>query len=144
MEPHLPSLLASLVLAFHVGVILFNLFGLIVIPLGGWRGWSFVRVFWWRALHLAILAVVALQALLGRACFLTIWQSALEGEAGSPPPLIASWVSRLIFWPLPLWFFAALYGAVWIYALLLWRFVPPALPGRILIPPRQPPPGRTR
>lgn len=137
---HVLLQLASVVLAFHVGVGLFNLFGLIAIPLGGWRGWSFVRVFWWRALHLAILAVVALQALLGRACFLTIWQSALEGAAGLPRLAIGGWVSRLIFWPLPLSFFAALYSAVWIYALLLWRFVPPALPGRMLILPRLSPP----
>jgi hypothetical protein len=146
MEPRLLSLLASMVLAFHVGVILFNLFGLVAIPLGAWRRWRFVRIFWWRALHLAILAVVALQALLDRACFLTLWQSALlqrAGEAGSPAPLIERWVSRLIFWPLPLWFFAALYVGVSVYTLLLWRFVPPVLPGWARrVTPRPPPRSR--
>ena len=65
------SLLARLVLAAHVAIILFNVVGLVVIPLGAWRGWRFVRIFWWRALHLAILAIVAVQALLARDCFLT-------------------------------------------------------------------------
>ncbi len=122
------AILAGLVLCVHLAVILFNLFGLIAVPLGAWRGWPFVRVFWWRALHLAALAVVALQALLGRACFLTLWQDSFvqnAGEAGSGVPLIQRWVSRAIFWPLPVWFFAVLYVAVWIYAIMLWRLVPP-------------------
>ena len=128
MSPPLLATLAGLVLAFHVAVVLFNLFGLIVVPLGAWRGWSFVRIFWWRALHLAFLAIVALQALFQRACFLTLWQAYLAeraGEAASTEPLIQRLVERLIFWPLPVWVFALLYIAVWIYALALWRLVPP-------------------
>jgi hypothetical protein len=128
MDAHLYVMLARLVLAAHVAIIIFNVAGLVVIPLGAWRGWAFVRIWWWRALHLAILALVAVQALLARACFLTLWQSALQqraGEAASSAPLIARWVHDLLFWPLPLWFFAVLYVAVWLYALLLWRLVPP-------------------
>jgi uncharacterized protein DUF2784 len=128
MDAHLYSLLARLVLAAHLGIIVFNIAALAVIPLGAWRGWGFVRILWWRALHVAILALVAVQALLARACFLTLWQSALQqraGEAASSAPLIERWVHDLIFWPLPLWFFAALYVAVCLYALLLWRLVPP-------------------
>jgi hypothetical protein len=128
MDAHLYSLLARLVLAIHVGIIAFNVVALVVIPLGAWRGWGFVRILWWRALHLAILALVAVQALLARACFLTLRQSALQqraGETAPSAPLIERWVHSLIFWPLPLWFFAALYVAVCLYALLLWRLVPP-------------------
>ena len=124
-----PTLLTALaVLAVHVAVIAFNVGGLIVIPIGAWRGWHWVRVFWWRALHLALLVVVALQALIGRACFLTLWQAALEqnaGQAASREPLIARWIDSIIFWNLPIWFFAALYVAVLIYTLALWRWVPP-------------------
>jgi hypothetical protein len=128
MDETLYSLLARLVLAAHVAIIVFNIVGLVVIPLGAWRGWRFVHIFWWRALHMAILALVAVQALLARACFLTLWQSALQqraGEDASSAPLIERWVHALIFWPLPLWFFTALYAAVCLYALLLWRLVPP-------------------
>src|ERR1051326_3834 len=69
--------LADFVLLLHFAVVLFNVFGIVAIPLGGWLGWRFVRVFWWRALHLATLAVVALQAAAGRLCFLTNWHAAL-------------------------------------------------------------------
>ena len=129
MPPSLLQALALAVLALHLGVIAFNVGGLIIVPLGAWRGWTFVRVSWWRALHLVLLFVVALQALVGRACFLTLWQAALEqnaGETASREPLIARWVDSVIFWNLPIEFFAALYVAVLIYALALWRWVPPA------------------
>ena len=120
--------LADLVLALHVGVILFNLFGLVAVPLGAWRGWRFVRIPWWRALHLALLLGVAVQALAGRACLLTLWQAALTeaaGQAGDVRPLIRRWVEWLIFWPLPDWAFAVLYVAVLAYAAALWWLVPP-------------------
>jgi hypothetical protein len=123
-------LVADTVLAVHVAIILFNVFGLVVIPLGGWRGWRFVRVLWWRALHVAILAVVALQAVLAQTCFLTAWQAALvraAGQAAAQGPLVARLVNRLIYWPLPLWVFAVIYVAVCVYVLALWRLVPPRL-----------------
>jgi hypothetical protein len=119
---------ALLVLAVHLAIIVFNVAGLVLIPLGGWRGWRFVRRRDLRILHLLSLTVVAIQALLGRACFLTILQSRLEGDGGRPPPLIAHWIDRLVYWPLPLAFFTALYVAVWVYVLALWYLVPPVRP----------------
>jgi hypothetical protein len=128
MAAHLAvfAVLAQVVLLIHVVVILFNVFGLIVIPIGAWQGWAFVRIFWWRALHLALLAVVALQAVFGRACFLTIWQAALENRKGEvAEPLLQRWVTPLIFWPLPQWVFVVMYLAVFAYAIALWWVVPP-------------------
>lgn len=115
--------LSVLVLALHLAVIGFNLFGLVAIPVGARLGWAFVRVRWWRLLHLASLAVVALQALLGRACFLTDWQDDLSGTA-EQPPLIMRFVNSLIYWPLPIWVFTAIYVAVFAYVVALWFLVP--------------------
>lgn len=114
-------MIAALILAVHIAIIGFNLFGLIAVPLGAWRGWSWVHRPVWRLLHLGSLAVVALQAAFGRACFLTIWQAAAESGQRNPEPLIMRWVNALVFWPLPLWVFGAIYLAVLAYALaLLW------------------------
>lgn len=115
--------LAEAVLATHLVVIAFNLFGLAAIPLGAWRGWAWVRIRWWRALHLASLAVVALQATLGRACFLTLWQSGLSG--GRADPLVMRWVNSVIYWPLPMWVFTAAYLVIFAYVLALWVWVRP-------------------
>ena len=120
--------LAGLVLAVHVGIIGFNVFGLLAIPLGGLFGWRWVRIFWWRALHVAALGVVALQAVFGHACFLTIWQDELAGTDRQATPLLMRWVDSVIFWPLPLWCFAVLYLAVLLGVLALWRLVPPRRP----------------
>jgi hypothetical protein len=117
-------MLAGLILTLHAAIIAFNLFGLIAIPLGGWRDWRFVHAPLWRLLHIASLGAVALQATLGRACFLTLWQAAAEGRAGAPTPLIMQWVNALIFWPLPLWVFTLLYLCVFGYALALLWLVP--------------------
>ena len=118
-------LIGGAVLAIHLAIIAFNLFGLVAIPLGAWRGWAFVRVRWWRLLHLASLLIVALQALFGRACFLTVWQNELAGAA-TREPLVMRIVNGLIYWPLPMWAFTAAYVVVAVYALALWRLVPPA------------------
>ena len=125
-----PQTLAAAILGIHLAIVAFNVGGLILVPLGKWAGWRFVSGFWWRLAHLGSLAVVALQAILGQACFLTVWQAALEAraDAGEPPPLIASWINGLLYWPLPLWVFATAYVAVVVYTLLLWRWVPPRRP----------------
>lgn len=118
------STVGQLVLAVHLLVIGFNVAGLVAIPLGAWRGWSWVRIRWWRALHLASWVVVAVQAVLGRACFLTLWQDDLTG-GGTEDPLVMRWVNGLIYWDLPMWAFGALYLALFALALVLWRTAPP-------------------
>jgi hypothetical protein len=115
---------AEAILALHVAIILFNLFGLVAVPLGAVCGWRFVRVGWWRVLHLVLLAAVAGQALFGRACILTLWQAAVAGAGADRTPLLARLVERVIYWPLPLSVFAVLYVAVFGYALALFWLVP--------------------
>src|SRR5580692_9756504 len=112
-------LAANAVLAVHLVVINFNLFGLFAIPLGGWLGWRFVRVACWRWLHLVSMAVVAVQAVAGRACFLTILQDNLAGAGPGQPPLIVRVVDRLVYWPVPLWVFAVIYVALLAYVVAL-------------------------
>ena len=73
-------LIAQLILLLHVVIITFNVAGLVIIPLGAWAGWRIVRIAWLRLLHLLLLAIVAGQALAGRACILTIWQNEYSGD----------------------------------------------------------------
>lgn len=116
--------LGQLVLVIHLAVIAFNVAGLIVVPLGAALRWRVVRNLPLRLLHVASLGVVALQAALGRACFLTDWQADLTG-GGATDPLIMRWVNSVIFWPLPPWAFTAAYVAIFTYVVALWFLVPP-------------------
>ncbi|HEY2356303.1 MAG TPA: DUF2784 domain-containing protein [Phenylobacterium sp.] len=115
--------LGDAVLAAHLAVIAFNVLGLIAIPVGAALHWRWVRVRWWRLLHLASWAVVAVQAALGRACILTLWQDQLTG-AGGEQPLIMRWINGLIFWPLPIWVFGAIYILLFAAVIVLWWRVP--------------------
>ena len=120
---------ATSVLALHLAIIAFNVAGCVLVPIGAWRGWRWVREFWWRLVHLLSLAVVAAQALSGRACFLTIWQGGVS-DASHVQPLIASWIERMIYWSLPLWVFAIAYAVVFVYVIALWAIVRPRIPWR--------------
>jgi hypothetical protein len=123
MAPSIAALLGQSILAVHLAVIVFNVAGLIAIPLGAALEWRWVRIRWWRLLHVASWTLVALQAVLGRACFLTLWQDELT-RASSRPPLIERWVNGLIYWPLPIWVFAAIYLALFASVVALWWLVP--------------------
>ena len=116
------------ILFLHLAIIAFNVAGCVLIPIGAWRHWHWVRDFWFRVAHLACLAAVAVQAVLGRVCFLTLWQSDVSGAANTQP-LIAGWIERMIYWSLPLWVFEIAYVVVFAYVVALWVFVRPLMPG---------------
>lgn len=128
LPPPLAAFLADAILALHVGIVLFVVLGALVIPLGAWRGWRWVRGFRWRVTHLVLMGVIALQAWLGALCPLTVWEQALRrhaGEAVYQTSFIEHWLSRLIFFEAPWWVFVAAYTAFAGFVLLLWRRVPP-------------------
>src|ERR1700692_172086 len=116
--------IAETILGLHLIIIVFNVTGLVVIPFGAWLGWRIVRIAWLRLLHLAMLAIVAAQAVAGRAWILTVWENNLNrgGQAGQP--LMMQWVDRVIYWNLPMWFFAIVYCLVFLYVLALTVLVP--------------------
>lgn len=125
--------LAQLVLAAHLAVVFFIVFGLIVIPLGAYLRWTFVFGLWWRALHLGAMSIVALQKFLGNLCFLSVWEFDLlraSGQSDQNMLPIFAFGSRLIHWNMPLWFFTVLYAVALLYVVWLWRRFPPKMPSR--------------
>lgn len=115
-------------LALHVGIVAFVVFGQIAILIGAWRRWRWIRNFRFRAAHLALLLFIALQAWLGQLCPLTVWEQALRARAGQDAyagSFVEHWLSRLIFFDAPWWAFVAAYTAFAALALACWRWLPP-------------------
>lgn len=75
-------LLANLIVFIHVLYIAAVLLGLILVPIGGWRGWAWVRHFWLRLLHFGMIAIVLLETACGVRCPLTDWEDALRLKGG--------------------------------------------------------------
>lgn len=117
-------LLADAVLFLHLLIALFLVAGLVLIPMGGINKWRWVRHRRLRLIHAALMVFVALEALLGIACPLTILEAALRREE-APAYFLAALMQSLLFWDAPLAFFLALYLVCAAWVLVLWRVVPP-------------------
>jgi polyferredoxin len=119
-------LLADVLLVVHFTVAAFIVGGLIAVWIGAALGWRWVRNPWFRYLHLAAIGFVAMEALLGIACPLTVWEDLLRGEV-RPESFIGRWVHRLLYYRAPDWVFTAAYVAWALATLLTLRWVPPRL-----------------
>jgi polyferredoxin len=116
-------LLADAVLLAHFAIAAFIMCGLIFVWVGAALDWRWVRNPWFRYLHLAAIAFIAAEALLGIACPLTVWEDLLRGSVRAES-FIARWVHRLLYYRAPEWIFTTAY-ALWTLATLLTLWLVP-------------------
>lgn len=117
-------LLADLLVVLHFAIVLFITGGLALVWIGTWRRWAWIRNPVFRYLHLAAIGFVAIEAALGYACPLTLWEDALRGEAQSAS-FIGRWVRRALYYDAPAWMFTVLY-AIWAAASVATLYLVPA------------------
>lgn len=118
-------MLADLVLVVHFAYVLFVVGGLGLIWLGWLLRWRWVSSFWFRALHLGAIALVAVEAVVGWVCPLTLLEDRLRAAAPAGPEFVARWLHRLLFWDFPPWIFTASYLAFAFMVLVTWLRCPP-------------------
>ena len=121
-------LAADGVLLVHVLFVLFVLAGLVLIVVGYFCGWSWVRNPRFRLAHLVAIGVVVLQAWLGRICPLTIWEMALRERAGDVTyqgSFIAHWLQSLLYYEAPAWVFTLAYTLFGLMVAATWIAVRP-------------------
>ena len=114
------SAAADAILVVHAAFVLFVVGGLAATWIGLALGKSFARNPWFRGAHLAAIAFVVAETLLGYMCPLTIWEDALRGSA-SDKGFIERWVHAWMFYDWPPWVFNAIYVAFG--GLVAWTWV---------------------
>ena len=134
-EPNLYLVFADLVLVLHLAIVAFMVLGLLVIWIGFWRRWEFVRNFWFRLVHLAAMGVVLAESVFGVLCPLTVWEERLRqlasGGGQYAGSFVQHWVHRILFYQADervfIVFYAAFFGAI-VLSLFLVR---PRGPGKL-------------
>jgi len=126
-------MLADAVVVFHAAYVAFVVFGFAAILAGAALRAQWVRNFWFRVIHLAAIALVLVEALIGMICPLTLLEDRLRVRAGDTAyrgDFVAYWVHRIIFYDWPPWVFAVLYASFTIAVVGAFIAVPPELPRR--------------
>ena len=123
--------LADLILTLHLAYVLFIVGGFALIWLGIARGWGWVRNFWFRLLHVAAIALVATEALIGLACPLTVFEDWLRSADDATSGFVERWLHRILFWDFPSWVFTLVYLFFTFLAVLTWRRWPPVPRARL-------------
>jgi hypothetical protein len=117
--------LADTVAAVHLLYVLFVVCGLLLIWLGYAARWRWVRNWWFRALHVAAMAFVALEALVGAICPLTWLEDALRPGAESGRSFIQRAIHAVLYWELPAWVFTVAYAGFAAVVIATFIWLPP-------------------
>lgn len=119
------TLLADIVLVLHALIVVFNVGGLAAIWIGAALHWRWIRNFWFRAIHLGLIGLVAAGSLVGMVCPLTVLEDALR-QAGPPQSgFIQRWVSRLLYYDFPASVFTVVYVLFALVVLLTFILIKP-------------------
>lgn len=133
LDPSLSLLLANAVLVVHAGIAAFVVGGLALVVIGNRKHWDWVNNFWFRAAHLAAIAVVVGESWLGFVCPLTTLEMTLRSQAGEASyggGFIDHWLQQLLYYSAPPWVFVVVYTAFAVLVLATWWYFPPRLKRR--------------
>jgi len=117
--------LADAVLVMHALIALFIVGGLAAIWVGSGLDWEWVRNRLFRLAHLFAIGVVSVLSLLGVVCPLTALEDWLRNGSVGTQGFIQRWVSRLLYYDVPVWTLTLSYVVFALVVLLTWRTVPP-------------------
>ena len=122
------SFLADVIVAIHVAYVGFVVLAVPAILVGGLTKAKWVRNSWFRNIHLLMIGIVVVEALLGIACPLTVWESDLRiaaGEEGHTRSFVGELLHGVLFYDFEPWVFTVgycVFGAVVIA--LYWMYPP--------------------
>lgn len=131
MEQKSLLIIADAILVLHVAFVIYVVFGLLLIYVGHFLHWSWVRNFWFRISHLIAIGIVVLQSWAGMVCPLTVWEMSLRQEAGDATysgSFIQHWLQSILYYSAPEWVFILVYTTFGCLVVMSWFIVKPRLP----------------
>ncbi len=117
------SLMADAILIIHFAIVVFVVFGFMLIVTGLLARWSWVHNSIFRMAHLAAVGLVVLQAWLGQLCPLTIWENELRrraGQSGYSETFVEHWLHDILFYQAEPWVFTTIYTCFGALVVLVW------------------------
>jgi hypothetical protein len=130
---NLYRILADVVVAVHLAYVSFVVLGMLAILIGLVLRWSWVRNFWFRSIHLLMIAIVAVEAMFGILCPLTGWENRLREAAGDVTEtrsFVGQWMHNILFVDVPRPVMNVCYIIFGLTVLLVYIFAPPRWPRR--------------
>jgi hypothetical protein len=123
------SLLADILLLIHFAFVAFVVLGFVVIWIGHFCRWPFVRNLRFRIAHLAAIGFVLAESLGGIVCPLTTWENQLRTRAGQDAAysgsFIQHWFGRILFHDWSERTFTVIYAAFFLFVVLTFWVVRP-------------------
>jgi hypothetical protein len=123
--------LADAIVAVHVAYMAFIILGQLAIMIGAVLKWQWIRNPWFRAAHLAAIVIVALEAVFGVRCPLTLWENELRvaaGQEANGESFVGRLLHHLLFFDLPSWVFTLSYVSFALLVLIMLFLAPPRRP----------------
>ena len=121
-------LAADVILFLHVCIVVFNVFSLILIFIGYFLKWSWVRNPWFRFAHVAAISVVIVQSWIGLACPFTTLEMALRSKAGETVysgTFVSHWLESILYYQASPWFSVIVYTIFGSLVFISWFMVRP-------------------
>ncbi len=122
------SLLADIIVIFHLAYAGFVLFGFLAIVIGSHRNWNWIRNFPFRVIHLVCTVFVPLETIIGIICPLTTLENfflRVSGQEEYNRSFIGNLVNRILFYDAPEWIFITIYVALAVLVILYFILYPP-------------------
>ena len=122
-DTSLYGLLADAILVIHFAFVVFVVVGFVLILVGLLARWSWVHNRTFRIAHMLAIGIVVLQAWLGQACPLTVWENELRfraGQSGYSQTFIEHWLHKVLFYQAEPWVFTTIYTVFGLLVVLVW------------------------
>ena len=124
---------ADVIAIIHLGYVVFVILGFILIVMGIVLKWQWVRNLWFRIAHLVAIAGVALEAILGINCPLTVLEFSLRygvRPSDRRVSFVGDIIDSILYYGAPAWVFTIIYVGFALLVAITFIMAPPSRRGR--------------